>query len=322
MTTTTPTQTGTTPPQTNTIHDAIDKLFASKEAQAAQPPATPPSSDAAPTPVAAEQPKTEGDAAPAAEAKTEPQAAEQPPPAPETKVSASDHAIQVARAKKKLAAAEARLAAGKKPEASPSADAIKRAAAIEAAGGDPLKAFEAAGLDLAEVVKAYEKRVNEEPEFADPLAREVKLLSEKIALFEKREEEAKDVAATSEFFSAAKQMITAKPGDFDFVAAEGEEGLELVKQLVLSAAEGDEKNPPYVLSIGEALKLAEAHYEALAARLAKAEKMKKLVTPPPQTPKKPSIAQQAPAAGAAPVTQTQPRSVEDVINTAIDALMG
>jgi hypothetical protein len=302
----------TTPAQTPTIHDAIDALFAEKAAAAPAPVSAPAAEE--PKPIEAAAPE-QTEAAAEGEPTTE-EAPEQPKPEP-TKVSASDYAVQLARAKKKLA--QAKPAA---PVAQPSAEAIKRAAAIEAAGGDPLKAFEAAGLDLQAVVKAYEKRVIEEPDYPDPLAKELKTLSDRLAQYEEREKAAEEARSVSQFFDHAKQMIAAKETDFAYVQAYGDDGLALVKTLVLSAAEGDEENgiPPQTLPLREALKMAEAHYRANDEKAAKAREALK-PKQPSQT-KKPGLPQGAPAAGVAPAQTTAPRSVQDVINQSIDALLG
>ncbi len=337
MTTPTPTE-QTTPTTQTTIHDAIDALFAEKEkppgsAAVAQPPAptsngasadpagsTPAPATTEPAAPEGEQPETTTE--PEQEVEGEQPAETQQPEPP--KVTASEHALAIARARKKLAQAEARLAATKPAPTAPSADAIRMAAAIEAAGGDPLKALEAAKLDVLDIVRAYEKRVKDEPDFADPLAKEVKTLADRLALFEKREKEATEAASVQKFFDAAEQTIkAAKGGDFEYVVAHGREGLELVKELVLSAAEGDDETPPYILPVADALAMAEAHYESEAETLAKTDKLKKKIAPAPPTPKKkPGLPQGSPAAGAAPTQTTQPRTVQDVIDQELDALLG
>jgi hypothetical protein len=296
------TETKPAPTQETTIQDAVDALFASKE------PAKP--APEAPAPVLAEttaeaaiveQPEAEQVVEPAPEAK------------PEPKTSASDYALQLARARKKIAALAARQPAA--PVAtSPSDAAIKRAAAIEAAKGDTVKEFEAAGFELKAIVEAYDRRMAEEgADYPDPLAKEVKALATKLALFEKREKEASDVAAETHFLSVASNLVKASGDKFEYVAAKGTKGLELVKELVLAA---DEKGE--FLPVADALRLAEAHYEEEANELATTKKLASKFTP--QT-RKPSIPQQAPVTGAAPAKQTAPRPVTDVINEAIDALL-
>jgi hypothetical protein len=312
--------TETQPTTGQTIHDAIDALFAEKAGTTT--PAAPVQAAAVSTPPAAEtsenQPETTAETQPEITTET----AEKPPEAP--KVSASDYALQLSKAKKKIAAAEAKAktAPGAQP-VQPSAEAIKRAAAIEAAGGDPVKAFEAAGFDLKAVIQAYEKRVLEDPEVVDPLAQEVKTLSDRLAQYERAAKAAEDAATVASFFDAAKKMIATKGSEFEYVAKFGDEGLDLVKTLVVSAAEGDEEKgiPPQEITLAQALKLAEAHYEAMADKMAQAEKLRKKIQPASQT-KKPGLPQGAPAAGVAPATTTAPRSVQDVINQEIDALLG
>jgi hypothetical protein len=295
-------------PQGQTIHDAIDALFAEK---AAAPAPAPVSAAPAEEPKPAEAAPEQTEAPAEGEQPAEETPAEPPKPEP-PKVSASDYAVQLAKAKKKLAQVKPAAA-----PAQPSAEAIKRAAAIEAAGGDPLKAFEAAGLDLQAVVKAYEKRVLEEPDYPDPLAKEIKVLSDRLAQYEEREQQAKDAAALQSFLSSAEQMIKAGGDAYEYTAAYGEEGMELVKALVLEEAENGK-----VLPLGKALEMAEAYYSEKAGKIANTKKLKKLVQPQTPAPKKPGLPQGAPAAGAAPATTTAPRSVQDVINQSIDALLG
>lgn len=280
--------------QQGTIHDAIDALFAEKE-------------KAAPVAAVTENTETSPEVA-TTEATTETPAAATP--AEPAKVSASDYAIQLAREKKKLAKKMAAVPA----QAAPNADIIKRAAAIEAAGGDPIKRMKAAGIDLAEAVRAHENDLAQNPEFHDPLAKEVKALAEKLAHYEARERVAQDEAATSSFFTAAEKMISGGGDKFEYVAAHGPEGLEVVKQLVLEASKNGE-----VLPLVEALKMAENHYGAEADKLAKTKKLAaKFQTPT----RKPGLPQQAASAAPAPAKQTKPLSVSDVINNEIDALLG
>lgn len=276
-----------------TIHDAIDALFAEKE-------------KTAPAAAASETTETAPEVA-TTETTTE---ALPDAPAEPAKLSASDYAIQLAKEKKKLAKRLAAVPA----QAPPNADIIKRAAAIEAAGGDPIKRMKAAGIDLAEAVRAHENDLAQNPEFHDPLAKEVKALAEKLAHYEARERVAQDEAATSSFFTAAEKMISGGGDKFEYVAAHGPEGLEVVKQLVLEASKSGE-----VLPLAEALKMAENHYGAEADKLAKTKKLAaKFATPT----RKPGLPQQAASAAPAPAKQTKPLSVSDVINNEIDALLG
>lgn len=282
-----------------TIHDAIDAMFASKE------PAAPKT----------EQAKTEApaaEAAPATERMAEPEAPTEPaeePKLPEApKVSATDYALKLAKIKKREQAS-ANLAPAV------SADAIKRAAAIEAAGGDPVKAFEAAGFDLATIVQAYDKKMADEPNNADPLAKEVKKLQETIADMRAQADARDNEAATSEFFRDAQAFMSAKGDAFEYVAAYGQEGLDVVKELVLKSSKKGK-----VLPLPEALRLAEEYYEGLAQPLLQTKKLQsKFATTPT---KKPSIPQQAPVTTPAPTAPTKPKSVSDVISNELDALMG
>lgn len=290
------------PTQETTIQDAVDALFASKETAKPSPPPETPAITAEATTETTEAAEA-ATAEPTAEVVT----------APESKTSASDYALQLARARKKISALESRKPAAPAPT-TPSDAALKRAAAIEAAKGDTVKEFEAAGFELKAIVEAYDKRMAEEGgDYPDPLAKEVKALATKLALFEKREKDASEVAAETHFLSVASDFVKASGDKFEYVAAKGTKGLELVKELVLAA---DEKGE--FLPVAEALKLAEEHYEEEANELAKTKKLASKFTTPTR---KPSIPQQAPVTGAAPVKQTVPKPVTDVINEAIDALL-
>lgn len=279
------------PTREATIHDAIESLFATK----------------------AEAPAPVVEAAPSEEATAEtsepaPEAA--PVETPPAKVSAADYAIQLARAKK----IAAKAAAATPAQAMPSAEIIKRAAAIEAAGGNPIKIMEAAGIDLAAAVRAYENEAAANPKYTDPLEAKVAELAAKLAQYEGRDRASEDAKAVTSFFDAADKTMKASGDKFEYVAAYGGEGLELVKELVLEAAKGGE-----VLPLAKALEMAESHYSAEADKLAKTKKLAAKFQP--QT-RKPGIAQQAPAAGAAPANQTKSLTVSDVINESIDALLG
>lgn len=303
-------------PAGNTIHDAVEALFAEKAAKPAETPAPSveqPTVEVKTEGETIEQP-VEGNAPPADDKAAE--------PAPEPKLSAAEYAVQLARTRKKLAVAEAAASAAQKQSTpAPSAEAIKRAAAIEAAGGDPLKAFEAAGFDLATVVQAYNNKSATDPEYTDPLAKEVKELRTELQRLQQRETVQRDAESEAEFMRAAETRVKASE-EFEYVAAKGQKGLELVKELVLQAANGiPEKGiPPRVMPLAEALKEAEAFYSEELEPLAQTKKLaKKFQTS--QT-RKPGIAQQSPTAGTAPATQTKPKSVRDVINQELDALMG
>jgi hypothetical protein len=329
----------------DTIHDAIDALFAQKAAELppTPPPETPPA-DPPPGDVSKEaeksntsgehvdpanmSPETPADgAAPEGEQPPEDKPEEKPPEQPKT--SAADYALQLSRAKKKLAAAEAKASAAQPPPKTPSEEALQRAAALEAAGADPLKRFEAAGLDLAEVVKAFDAKLAEDPDSGDPLAKKVKELEslhgklvEKLSLYEKREQEAEDAKAESSFLASAETMAKGSD-DFETVAAFGSEGLELVKQLVLEAHAGNPEKgiAPRVMPVAEALKEAEAYYRAIGTKLAKTKWLAKLLQT--TTTKKPGIGSGGPPAPPAPKPDTtKPTTVQDVINQEIDALLG
>lgn len=298
----------TTPQATTggTIHDAIDALFAEKAAEPE--PAAP--AEAAPAPASTEEAVTE-----------QPKAEEPAAAAPaEPKVTASDAAIIAAKARRALAAAKA---ATPKPSApTVSEAALKRAMALEAAGDDPLARFKAAELDLAAVVQAYDNDQATNPEHLDPFAKKVMALEEKLTRYENEAEAAKDAAAEANFFTATERLIKDGGDKFECVAAYGLEGLNFVKRLVLRAAKGDPENglAPEVLPLGEALKLAEAHYDKQAETLAKTKKLASRFKPT-QT-GSPGIGSQSTAAATAPANQTPPASVQDVINNSIDALLG
>ena len=117
----------------------------------------------------------------------------------------------------------------------------------------------------------------------------------------------------SQFLAEAANRVKGND-EFEYVAAYGDEGLQLVMALVLEASAQGEQ-----LLIGDALKEAEAHYSAQAE---KAASTKKMAAKFKQQPRKPGIGQQAPAAGTAPTTPTKPKTVQDVINSEIDALLG
>lgn len=286
-----------------TIQDAVDAMFAEKAKSEPKPAETP-------APEVKAEPETPAAEAPAETPAEEPKLPEAP------KVSASDYALKLARIKKRETAS-ANLA----PKVS--AEAIKRAAAIEAAGHDAVAAFEASGLDLATIVNAYEKKREEEPTNADPLAKEVKQLRDMLAGFQEREKEreAKEseretVAATQEFHDATRAIIKDSGDSYEYTAARGQEGLDVVKHLVLqSAKEG------ITLSLFDALKEAEAYFEEDAEPLLQTKKLAAKFSATPQT-KKPGIPQQSPLTTPAPAAPTKPLSVSDVINQAVDALLG
>lgn len=322
MTTETTTETKTTPEAT--IHDAIDALFAEKAKET--PPATRPlgaagdaadararvtsdapstSSEIAPAETTTEaSPPAEGEAATEPEAPTEPAA--DPAAAPDAKkVSASDYALKLAQMRKK--AAKAVPVAPTTP--TPSAEAIKRAAAIEAAGGDAKKAFEAAGLNLADVVKAYEQEVLE-GDNPDPLAVEVKRLNARIVQLEGDKIKAESTEAERNFMNVAQKFVTDNAVKFPRVKAMGQEALDIAKHMVLQ--EGEQGR---VLPLVKALEDVEAHFRGIDEKLATTRPQ-----PPKPTTRKPSIPQQASTAAAAPAPPTTARTVSDVINSEIDAL--
>lgn len=276
------------------IQDAVDALFAKSEPKTETP---------AP---AAETPAEPAEAAPEAQAETP---AEEPklPEVPAT--SASDYALKLERIKK-------REKASAQLSTSANADAMKRAMAIEAAGGDPIKAFEAAGFDLATIVQAYEKKREEDPTNADPLAAEVKQLRAMLTEFAERESARSAEAATGEFFGAAKEIIASSEGKYEYVAAFGEEGLDLVKELVLQSARQRKSLP-----LHEALQLAEDHFEAQATKLRSTKKLASHFAKT-EPAKKPSIPAQAPVTTTAPAAPTKPRTIEQIIMDELDARMG
>jgi hypothetical protein len=301
------------------IHDAVDALFASKE-PAAETPAEETVTEE--TTVETSEETTTEEAPAEAEAPKE-EAKPEPP-----KKSASDYAIEIARAKKKLAAVQAQLPKAEAPK-QPSQKALERALALEAAGDDPIKRFEAAQLDLAEVVKAFDQRMAADPDSNDPLAKKIeelalmnKTLAEKLSQFEEAQVAASDAQAIGDFLAAAEK--TAKSSEqYELVTAYGQEGLDLVLNLVLEARKGDpeKKIAPRIMPLAEALQTAEAYYESLVAPATKTKKLaSKFKTEP--APKKPSIGGAAPTAGKAPVEKTPARSVQDVINSEIDRLLG
>lgn len=307
VTPTTATPAATPPPVQNTIHDAVEALFAEKEASESTPTAVPVGSGEH---VATVEKPDASDEEPKQEADGE---KKEPEPAKEEAATASDVAIELAKAKKALARAKQ-----KQPEAKPdgiSPEMMKRIAAMQAAGGDTLKEFEAAGFDLAKVVQLYENRAADDPNFNDPLAAQVKLLSEKLTRYEEREQAANDEAAVTSFMRDAETFAQSNE-ETNFVAALTPlGGLENVKQRVLDAAQRNE-----VLTLADSVKQAEKDLVEVFEALAKTPKGKKMIAKLyPQMPKTPGIPPNSSKATPAPETQT-PNNVADVISNAIDAL--
>lgn len=290
----------------STIQDAVDALFAEREAKEKASTATAPT-DQALAPTAPTEPTT--DEQPVEEPAKEEAPKEEPKP------TASDLALEIARAKRVMAKAAQKKPADDTPQLTP--EMLKRAAAIQAAGGDPLKEFEALGGDLAKLVQAYDNRAADDPSFADPLAAEVKRLSEKITQYEEREAQAKDEAAVTHFMREAESFAR-RGEETNFVAAlVPHGGLENVKQRVIEAAGRNEQ-----LTLVDSVKAAEKDLETVFEALAKTPKGKKLMAKYfPQTPKTPGVpSQQAPKGAIAPEPNQKPLTSADVIANAIDAL--
>ncbi len=306
------TTTETQQPKTTeaTIHDAVDALFAEKS-KAAEPPKPKEAPAAAAEPAEAKaETKTEPVEASPAEGETaeEETATEEAPaetkPEPE-KVSATDYALELARARKRLAKTTTPAPTAQ----TPSAEAIELAAKMQAAGADPVKRFEAAGLNLADVVKAYEKEVLE-GNAPDPLADEVKRLNQRIEQLETDRMTAETVQTKREFFSAAERFVAANESKFARVKAMGQKALDIVEHMVIQQGQQN-----IVLPLVKALEMVEDHYREIDEQLATTRPQ-----PKPQT-KKPSIPQQAPLASAAPTAPTKPLTVSDVIDNELDALL-
>ena len=281
-----------------TIHDAIDALFAAKEsASVSATLAT--TTDTATTPAVVDAAPVDGDA---------PSLVETTPIVDVPKVSASDYAVKLARLKRQQAAAPQPTT-----QRMPSPELIARAQAIEAAGGDPLKAFEAAGFDLTQVVTAYENALASNPAEYDPLAKEVRRLAEELSQYKRQAQTATEVAAEQNFLGIVAQHVSKNGDEFEYVARHGQQGLDLVKELVIESGKTGR-----VLPFVEALRLAESHYDEQAKIFGSTKKLQKTIQPQTQ---RPGIAQSAAAAGAAPTqAETRPKSVNDVINDSLAAL--
>lgn len=291
------------------IQSAIDDMFATREAKPVPPNVTPP----AEVTTSAETVAKVTDAA-TADATDPAAAAETPKPA---KASASDYAIELAKLKRKQAAAP--KAEAPKPKG-PSDAAMARALAFEQAGDDPIKQLEATGIPFEKLIDRYEKQITEDASLADPYARALKDLQDELSAM--KEDRAKERASTqareekeaeTNFIKAARQLAASMPDEFEYVDAEGDDGYDYVKSLVLDAhREGK------FLSLPDALRKAERELEAVADRLASTKKLAKKFSQPTH---RPAIAQQAPAAGMAPIS-TKSKTASDVINESIDALLG
>jgi len=291
-----------------TIHDALDAIFAppakaAPKAEFAPVAAVGDTETAAPTATVAE-----GDGAPAVVGEATQAEPAKEPEAP-AQISRADYAIQLARAKRKIAKLQAQTPSSKP---TPSESAIALAAQLEAAGDDHYARFKALGLDLGKVTDGAQKELSD-PESPDPLAREIKTLRDRIAAFEAEKEAAKEADAVRNFFSVVESQIKAGGDEYEFVAAHGQDGLDLVKELVLEAARI--KKP---ITVAEALKDAEQWYAHEAETLAKTKKLAKKLAPPP-TKKRPGIGSGSPAAAPAPTT-TKPVSVTDAIENELEAL--
>jgi len=153
---------------------------------------------------------------------------------------------------------------------------------------DPIKFLKENGLSFQDIASAAMGNYNAPEE--DPLDVKIKPVKEKFDKFEADTEALKsevkrllDLQARQEqerqynqVMGDIKAAVTANPDSFELIGAYGQEGLDLVKDIMVEYWNRNER----LLSAVEAAEIAEKHYEAEAERLAQTKKLKSRFAPP------------------------------------------
>jgi hypothetical protein len=261
-----------------------------------------------------------------AEVKTQ-EIKEEAPPEPEAptapKVSKSDLALQVARAKKAQAAAEAQR---QTISAQQSAD-LKRLADLEAIKGDPLKVLQHFGHDYKATTDAYVKAVEAgDPTPPDPvmtgIQKEIASLREKVTQYEAREQEANRVAVVKQFEADAANFLS-KRTDLEFLSAQ-RDAVDQIKDVIVAHWQANKEE----LSIKEAAEAVEEALTLQAQTLSKTQKLRKTLGVSASEPKKPVVTEPKSLSGQHISRSTQtpkaarPKSDEERLAEAINEVFG